>query len=1240
MDKFLRPRTLEINPESPNAADEWEMWLNNFNEFFKSIDATLSPDKLVLMKAHVSCSIYKLIKHTTTFSDALAILNVRFIKPRSEVFARYRLATCRQQPGENLDQFLDNLKGLSHDCNFSTSSAEIICEQAIRDAFIAGMASNAIRQRLLENLTLNLTDAVSQARALEMAQHHSEAYQYSSSSRVTSAAAMRETSISSKQDSLRGKNRTPDDSNPSDRHDDDVATTASVQRRCYFCGGAIHPRNVCKARNATCNKCGKVGHFAKVCRSAALSRRDVEPTSASLLATLYSSPLIGVSCAVVVGYVNGKRMEILIDTGSSSSYVSGDIVEACGLKVSPVTGYVSMASTSHKSSTSGRCSVSLELGGRLYPGMLLSVMEDLCAPVLLGHDFLRQHESVTVKFGGKLPPIELCGFTAFTAARIEPPALFNDLSEDCRPIQTRSRRHSPKDENYINKEIDRLLKEGVIVPSSSPWRAQVLVIPQGDKSRMVVDYSMTINRFTNLNAYPLPGINEMIEKISRYETFSSIDLKSAYHQIPLRKEEQKYTAFEASGRLFEFTRIPFGVTNGVACFQKIINDIIDVEKLQDTFAYVDDITVCGNDIEEHNRNLARFQEAAKKYGLTINTEKSSFCSNRIAILGHVIENKTIRPDPERMWSLLEIPPPSDAKSLKRVLGLLSHYSKWIPAFSEKARPLINNDEFPLDERAVESFDQLIHEISQATLYAIQDDVPFVVETDASNEAIAASLSQEGRPVAFFTRSLNSTEKMHSSIEKEASAIVESIRKWRHFLIGRPFKVITDQQAVSFMFDGQNKGKVKNDKIQRWRLELASFNFDIVFRPGKKNLVADTLTRVSSDGKFSASAPSHVSLEDLHASLSHPGVTRLWHAVRARNLPFSLDDVRSVIRNCSTCAELKPQFVKYSGQLVKSTRPFEKLCIDFKGPLPSCTRHKYLLIVVDEYSRFPFAFPTTDTSAETTIQCLLSLFSLFGVPEFIHSDNGPAFASSAYRNFLLQHNISTSYSSVYNPRGNGQAERYVGTIWKTVRLSLHSRHLSIEKWESVLQVALHSIRSLLCTSTNCTPHERFLQFPRKAMYGTTLPTWLLNADSAFLRSPVRQSKYDNEVETVKLLHINPQYARVQHDNGRESTVSLRRLAPRGDEPMTMNEQLNLKDNEMPQVDPRKSGDRAVGGDSNSSEQHGPTGGDGGLTNSYPSEVTIQPEDVTTPSFRRSNRIRKQPDRYDPSKFNSNSSRRGE
>ena len=129
-------------------------------------------------------------------------------------------------------------------------------------------------------------------------------------------------------------------------------------------------------------------------------------------------------------------------------------------------------------------------------------------------------------------------------------------------------------------------------------------------------------------------------------------------------------------------------------------------------------------------------------------------------------------------------------------------------------------------------------IESAVLTTIDSDVPFVVETDASNHAIAATLNQAGRPVAFFSRTLNKSEQNHSSIEKEAYAIVESLRKWQHFLIGHHFRLLTDQRSVAFMFDGKASGKIKNEKIMRWRIELSNYCYDIIYRPVSEPLLCN------------------------------------------------------------------------------------------------------------------------------------------------------------------------------------------------------------------------------------------------------------------------------------------------------------------------------------------------------------------------------------------------------------------
>ena len=175
------------------------------------------------------------------------------------------------------------------------------------------------------------------------------------------------------------------------------------------------------------------------------------------------------------------------------------------------------------------------------------------------------------------------------------------------------------------------------------------------------------------------------------------------------------------------------------------------------------------------------------------------------------------------------------------LGLFAHYSFWIKNFSGKIRPLSKSSKFPLGQDAKDTFTLLKNDVANAVLATPDLSLPFVLETDASDYAIGATLNQNQQPIAFFSRTLNKSEKGHHSVEKEAYAIVESIRKWKHYLLGSHFTVVTDQRSVSFMFDQTHHGKIKNDKITRWKIELASFNFDIVHKPGKLNIPADVMS---------------------------------------------------------------------------------------------------------------------------------------------------------------------------------------------------------------------------------------------------------------------------------------------------------------------------------------------------------------------------------------------------------------
>ena len=235
---------------------------------------------------------------------------------------------------------------------------------------------------------------------------------------------------------------------------------------------------------------------------------------------------------------------------------------------------------------------------------------------------------------------------------------------------------------------------------------------------MVIDYSRTINRFTDLDAYPLPRMDDLAQTVSKYKLFSTIDLKSAYHQIGIKECEMQYTAFEANGNLYHFKRLPFGVTNGVACFQRLMDNLIRDNNLAGTFAYLDNVLICGFSKEDHDQNLAAFMDVSRKLNLTFNNDKCEFSKATIDFLGYTISNGTLRPDPERLRPLKDLAVPKDLVSLRRCLGLFSYYAVWIPRFSERIRPLAATTSFPVTDDAVRAFQDLKDGIELSVLQVI------------------------------------------------------------------------------------------------------------------------------------------------------------------------------------------------------------------------------------------------------------------------------------------------------------------------------------------------------------------------------------------------------------------------------------------------------------------------------------------------------------------------------------------
>ena len=470
-----------------------------------------------------------------------------FVKPRNEIYARHLLATARQNIGESIDEFVLRIDKLSQNCSFIAVTTLKYKDAMKTDSFISGILSNIIRQRLLlESRTLTFVEAYEKARALDLAKISSESYssdQASYSSRVCTVNNSQFNEVTSNQ------------SDTNDQNVNAIRNQSSKQSQkfvCYFCGGFMwHPRNRFPAKNEICDCCGKLGHYAKCCLKRKSFKLRVKPLLASVT-NLQSNFSEHVLTAIRINNIDAHA---LVDTGSTNSYICKNFAKQHGLNYKSIKFAANMVNSSLKTEICGVYYLNLTFVGNLYKNFKFHVMPNLICDAIIGNDLLQQHKSVTFKFQGKLP--ELVVSTIMSVANVPYPQLFGDnLSARCKPIAIKTRKFSSVDTAIIKAETVRLLQEDRIESSNSPWRAQPLVVNNGKKKRMCIDYSQTINLFTNLDAYPLPSISSLVNQVAKWKYISTLDLKSAYHQIQIRPKDRPYTAFQSGSQLYQWKVMP------------------------------------------------------------------------------------------------------------------------------------------------------------------------------------------------------------------------------------------------------------------------------------------------------------------------------------------------------------------------------------------------------------------------------------------------------------------------------------------------------------------------------------------------------------------------------------------------------------------------------------------------------------------------------------------------------------
>lgn len=834
--------------EFDSTKHDFRAWVTKYDAYASLNKITDDTDKVNLFLSALTTETTALLRTLCT-PDEPTTKTIKELKDKlqnhldpkpSKRMERVKFRERFQTDEETIPEYVAALKQLSTHCEFANLEEEII------DQLCLGAKEKAIRVKLGTMKTLTYSDCIETATVMERSAKDANRVPAGSTPTINYA----------KGNSNSARQQQMGDSRQGDK-----------ARRCWRCGRKNHLPSDCFFKDKTCNSCNKVGHISPTCEQVQefLNKKtkgktqkppnstqknyfSVEEALLDLNLDLDFNSIQTDSVNFIKPFsfdllVNGVTITFQEDSGSPIGTISENDLHKYGFDKSK------MLKT--EISFSDYVGIKLEPIGYFKVNVVCNrthVTQDLDlyvfqngGPPLAGRAWLvalglKQN---ILHFSSSLADNVIAKYQEVftdTIGRYKLEAFPLYLKPNAKPIFLKPRPLPFAIRDKVTAELQRLLENGLISPvTSSEWGTPIVPIVKPDGSiRICGDYKVTLNKYLDVDRYPVPRIQDVLSNFKPGKRFCKLDLSQAYLQLELMPNYKKLTTISTHMGLFVWNRLPYGVSSAPGIFARVIAGLFkDVPWMASFF---DDSAITGDDDNELQERLEIVLQRLKEVGLVLKKKKCKLFVDTIDFLGYEISAEGIKIPEARTKAIQNLPTPTNVAEVKTFLGLVSHYSKFVPRLATLANPLyaLTRKEVPwkfgpLEKKAVEAIK--VELLSDKILIAYNDKLPLVLTTDASPVGISAVLAHkcaEGlRPVAYASRTLTAAEKNYAQIDREALAVVFGVKYFHQYLYGRKFTLRTDNRALTFIFKEDKPIPVMSaQRVQRYAIFLAGYNYRI------------------------------------------------------------------------------------------------------------------------------------------------------------------------------------------------------------------------------------------------------------------------------------------------------------------------------------------------------------------------------------------------------------------------------